>query len=186
MTSALIVVDVQNDFCEGGSLAVNGGKDLARRLGEYISTTAREDYGYVLATQDWHLPHGDNGGHFGLPPDFVETWPAHCVSDTPGAGLADGSLYLADEIFKKGQGRPAYSGFQGFNQDNLLLGSWLRNRGVTKVHVCGIAGDYCVKATAEDAIREGFKQVRILPDLVVSIGGGDTTREIAGAVKVGS
>lgn len=190
--SALIVVDVQYDFCEGGALPVEGGKALAQRLGALMAPYAENDaeirsqYDLVVTTQDWHNIDSDNEGHFGSPPDFKDTWPVHCIANSRGAGLANSGLTYADEKFFKGQGRPAYSGFEGFNIDNLLLGSWLRNRGVSKVDVCGLAGDYCVQATAKDAIAEGFKVVRILPEFTRSIGGDDVTKEIAESVRTGS
>ena len=158
---ALIIVDVQNDFCEGGSLAVEGGADVARGID--AGTTA--GYDVVVATQDFHV---DPGSHF-------EDWPEHCVADTPGAELhpsLDRSPIQA--VFRKGRDRAAYSGFEGTTEDGTGLADWLHDRGVEAVDVVGIATDHCVRATALDARIEGF-DTRVLLDLTAGVA-PDTTR----------
>jgi nicotinamidase/pyrazinamidase len=158
MASALIVVDVQNDFCEGGSLAVAGGAQVAERIAALIE--ADHSYDHVVATRDHHI---DPGDHFADQPDFVDSWPAHCVAHTAGAqhhpSLA-GAPFAA--IFDKGEYAAAYSGFEGTSADDEPLTEWLRSRGVDRVDVCGIATDYCVKATALDAARNGFATTVLL------------------------
>ncbi len=149
---ALVVVDVQNDFCEGGSLAVAGGLSVAARVKELLGT----DHGYdlVVATRDHHI---DPGSHFSDHPDFVDSWPRHCVAGTDGAEL---TAPLApddfDAVFDKGEYAAAYSGFEGRDAAGTGLGDWLREHGVRQVDVCGIATDYCVRATALDAAGEGL------------------------------
>lgn len=189
MTRALIVVDVQNDFCEGGSLAVPGGLRVANLIGDCVRVHKESKSGlfdYFVATKDFHLPHSDNEGHFSDTPDYAGTWPAHCVQGTDGSLFAPGVSEVAeyfDAIFYKGQGEPAYSGFQGGTQPfpevpaTLGLHDWLRNRGVTGLTICGIATDYCVKATALDAIKLGFLDVRIPARLTVAVGGDDAKTE---------
>jgi nicotinamidase/pyrazinamidase len=158
MARALIVVDVQNDFCEGGSLAVTGGGDVARRIAELMR--ADHSYDHIVATRDHHV---DPGDHFAERPDFVDSWPAHCVAHTEGAQhhpSLDRAPFAA--IFDKGEYAAAYSGFEGTSADGAPLADWLRERGVDRVDVCGIATDYCVKATALDAARNGFATTVLL------------------------
>ncbi len=158
MTSVLIVVDVQNDFCEGGSLAVAGGADLAARLHELL--TGDHGYDVVVATRDHHV---DPGAHFSDEPDFVDTWPPHCVAGTPGAEFHPALDFDGfDGVFDKGAFDAAYSGFEG-SFAGQGLADFLRGRGVTEVDVCGIATDHCVRATAEDAASEGFETTVLLP-----------------------
>lgn len=161
MTRALIVVDVQNDFCEGGSLAVAGGAAVAASISDLLSG----DHGYdvVVATRDWHV---DPGGHFAAEPDYVDTWPAHCVAGTPGAQFHPNlSLRGVAAVFSKGRTSAAYSGFEGVDleRDGVTLEAFLRDRAVTEVDVCGIATDHCVAATATDAARLGFDTTVLLP-----------------------
>lgn len=161
---ALLVVDVQNDFCEGGSLAVDGGLSVAARVKELLGT----DHGYdlVVATRDHHV---DPGSHFSEDPDYVDSWPRHCVAGTEGAELA--APLAADDfdaVFDKGEHAAAYSGFEGRDAGGTGLGDWLRGHGVDRVDVCGIATDYCVRATALDAARAGF-EVRVLVDLTAAV-----------------
>ena len=170
MSTALIVVDVQNDFCEGGSLAVEGGAEVAGDVAELIASGT---YATVVATRDHHV---DPGSHFSDTPDFVDSWPPHCVVGTPGedfhAPLTE-DLFAA--IFFKGEYEAAYSGFEGADVDGVGLAAWLRERGVTEVDVCGIATDYCVRATALDAAREGFR-VRVLEGLTAAVSGDNLAR----------
>jgi nicotinamidase/pyrazinamidase len=160
MARALIVVDVQNDFCEGGSLAVAGGADVAFRIGELLHRWHEADpderqYAYVVATRDHHI---DPGDHFSREPDFVHSWPPHCVAGTDGVSFHPNlDPQPFDAIFDKGEYAAAYSGFEGKSHDGgHALADWLREKGVTDVDVCGIATDYCVLATALDARKEGF------------------------------
>lgn len=163
MTKALLVVDVQNDFCEGGSLAVGGGAAVATRIARLLSVPHR--YDHVVATRDHHI---DPGAHFSATPDYVDSWPVHCVAGTPGAELrppvTDGDV---EAIFDKGEYAAAYSGFEGACA-GIGLGDWLAARGVTEVDVVGIATDYCVRATALDAIAAGL-QTRVLLDLTAAV-----------------
>ncbi len=153
MTCALIVVDVQRDFCEGGSLAVAGGAEVARLISDHAQHTDR--YAAVLATRDHHI---DPGEHFAAHPDFVGSWPVHCRVGTPGAEFHDNLRFRAfDAIFDKGEYAAAYSGFEGRAAGGKGLGEWLAERGIDEIEVCGIATDYCVKATALDAARAGLR-----------------------------
>ena len=171
---ALAVVDVENDFCEGGSLAVQGGADVARRIREHIEAHPRR-WVARLATADRH-PVGlaDHFAIDGTDPNYVDTWPAHCVAGTLGAelhpNLVEGTTETAlfDVLVEKGQHSAAYSGFEGTTPDGLALADWLRARAVDGIEVCGIATDHCVRATAADALAEGFA-VRVLTDLCVGI-----------------
>jgi len=156
VTKAVIAVDVQNDFCEGGSLAVAGGAEIARAISARL---AEGGYEYAIATRDHHV---DPGAHFSGDPDFVDTWPAHCVVGTAGVSLhpnLDTSRIQA--VFDKGEYSAAYSGFEGF-ADGVSLPAWLAERGVDCVEIEGIATDHCVRATALDAVRAGLAtQVRL-------------------------
>lgn len=182
VTRALIVVDVQRDFCEGGSLAVAGGNQVARMIADAMAThrSDRTDYyKYMVATKDFHIPEDSNGGHISDNPDYVSTWPAHCIQGTQGASfhpeIAKVGWEAFDGVFYKGQGRPDYSGFQGtmpgrFEDVHLL--DWLYDKAVTTVDIVGIATEHCVRATALDAIQGGFN-VRIPKQLTVAVGGDE-------------
>ncbi|MER6910604.1 isochorismatase family protein [Streptomyces sp. NPDC000594] len=170
MHRALIVVDVQNDFCEGGSLAVAGGAEVAAAVTELIGDSARDTYRHVVATRDCHV---DPGDHFSDTPDYENSWPVHCVAGTEGVGfhpnfapaVASGAI---DAVFDKGAYAAAYSGFEGSNENGHTLAEWLRDHEVTEVDVVGIATDHCVRATALDAVREGFT-TRVLLDLTAGV-----------------
>jgi nicotinamidase/pyrazinamidase len=167
MTKALIVVDVQNDFCEGGSLAVNGGAAVAAAISQHIATSS---YDHVVATRDYHV---DPGSHFSLTPDFIDSWPVHCVAGSPGASFhPELDVSGIEQVFSKGRFAAAYSGFEAEND----LAGWLTDRGVTDVDVVGIATDHCVRATALDAHRNGFR-TRVLVDLTAAVAA--TTRDAA-------
>ncbi len=163
MKRALIVVDVQNDFCEGGSLAVAGGARVAANVADLIASGA---YPTVVATRDHHV---DPGSHFSDTPDFVDSWPRHCVVGTPGAEMHEPlTAPMFAETFFKGEYEAAYSGFEGSSEAGTSLAEWLRSAGVDTVDVCGIATDHCVRATALDAAREGFT-VRVLVGLTAAV-----------------
>jgi nicotinamidase/pyrazinamidase len=157
VANALIVVDVQNDFCEGGSLPVTGGSAVAAKISAHIG---RGGYDYVVATRDYHI---DPGAHFSATPDFVTSWPVHCVTGTPGASFHP-ELDVAgiEAVFAKGAHAAAYSGFEGAAPDGRLLAEWLRAHGVSTVDVVGIATDHCVRATALDAARSGLATTVLL------------------------
>ena len=171
MVRGLLVVDVQNDFCEGGALGVAGGTQVAARITNFISAQA-SDYAAIVASKDWHDADNDNGGHFapeGEAPNFVTTWPVHCVAGTTGAEYHP-ELTLPDHTLhvKKGQGVPSYSMFEGRSDDGQSVEEILRSVGVTEVDVVGIATDHCVRASALDARGAGF-QVRVLNDLIAAV-----------------
>jgi nicotinamidase/pyrazinamidase len=165
MGRALVIVDVQNDFCEGGSLAVAGGAAVAKGVSTYLREH-RIDYSVVIATRDWHI---DPGAHFAAQPDYVNTWPAHCVADTAGAAFhpgLDSSVEFAkqiDVIVSKGNYTAAYSGFEGVTDGGESLTDYLRARGITHLDVVGIATDHCNRATALDGRKAGFGVRLLLP-----------------------
>ena len=169
----LIVVDVQNDFCEGGSLAVVGGAAVARAVSQRIRTTA---YDHVVATRDHHV---DPGSHFSVTPDFRDSWPAHCRVGTPGASFhPDLDVAGIEAVFDKGAHRAAYSGFEGAEPGGSSLRAWLDARGVTAVDVVGIATDHCVRATALDAAAAGYPTT-VLLDLCAGVTAETTAQAIA-------
>lgn len=177
--TALVVVDVQKDFCEGGSLAVEGGNEVARRISDHLHIYSSV-YDYVVFTKDWHeAPPSTNGGHFGDPPDFVDTWPVHCVQDSKGAEFHPAIAPHAgeDNVFYKGAGRPDYTGFQGWNVDERQLDDYLLDNKVGNLYVVGLAGDYCVRQTALSAIEFGYKTL-ILPSMVASVNGLHATERV--------
>ncbi|KGH48189.1 MULTISPECIES: isochorismatase family protein [Modestobacter] len=162
MTRALVIVDVQNDFCEGGSLAVDGGTAVARAISAHAAAT---DYAHVVATRDHHV---DPGGHFAEQPDYLETWPAHCVVGTSGVELhSDLDRRPIEAVFDKGEYEAAYSGFEG-SFDGQPLADWLRAHGVDAIDVVGIATDHCVRATALDGVGAGFA-TRVLLHLTAGV-----------------
>ncbi|GAA4886546.1 isochorismatase family protein [Actinomycetospora straminea] len=153
MTTALIVVDVQLDFCEGGSMGVDGGAAVADAISRFLGTSAGE-YAHVVASRDYHE---DPGDHFSSTPDFVDSWPPHCRLGHPGAAFhPDLDVHRLEEVFTKGRFEAAYSAFEGRASDGHLLAPWLRDRHVDAVEIVGIATDHCVRATALDAVRAGF------------------------------
>lgn len=186
MPKALIIVDVQNDFCEGGSLPVSGGAELATGISELLDSSfgvEGHDFDYVLATQDWHI---DPGEHFSQTPDFINSWPPHCLAGSKGAQLHPNldTEYL-DAYFQKGKYQAAYSGFEGFlaPEDEVPTGSrenpepdetrpsldeWLQDHDVDSLSIVGLATDYCVRATALDAISAGY-EVTVLSEFCAGI-----------------
>lgn len=168
MSRALLIVDVQNDFTEGGALAVAGGDAVASAISAFLADHAG-DYQVIVASRDWHDSDGDNGGHFAETPDFVGTWPEHCVAGTPGAEYDP--LLVTDAVthhVQKGQGRPAYSMFEGATESGESVGAILTAAGVLNADVVGIATDHCVRASALDAIEHGV-QVRVFTDLIAGV-----------------
>jgi len=176
VSKALIVVDVQNDFCEGGSLPVSGGSAVAAAVTRLLrSSDDRGGFRHVVATRDWHT---DPGSHFAAEPDFVSSWPVHCVAGTKGAEFhPEFDHHSVDEVFSKGAFAAAYSGFEAVDGSDTLLGDWLSTRGVDAVDVVGIATDYCVKATALDAAKAGFR-TRVLTGLTAGVAEATTARAV--------
>ncbi|WP_375401433.1 isochorismatase family protein [uncultured Amnibacterium sp.] len=180
MSSALLIVDVQNDFTEGGALGVDGGAAVAAGITELLHARAA-DYDLVVASRDWHDADDDNGGHFATtePPDFVTTWPMHCVAGSDGAAYHPALDTAPIHVhIRKGQGRPAYSAFDGTTDDGEVLADLLRDRGVTTLDVVGIATDYCVRASALDALGAGVA-VRVLTDLVAGVAAASSDAALA-------
>ena len=168
MSRALLIVDVQNDFTEGGALAVAGGDAVASAITAHLAAHAAE-YAVVIASRDWHDAEGDNGGHFSDEPDYVDSWPVHCVAGTDGA--AYDPLLVTDAVTHhvlKGQGVPAYSMFEGRTEEGQTVGGILTAHGVTDADAVGIATDHCVRASVLDAIAHGV-HVRVLTDLIAGV-----------------
>ncbi|CAM3269689.1 nicotinamidase/pyrazinamidase [Arthrobacter ulcerisalmonis] len=203
MSRALIIVDVQNDFCEGGTLPVAGGSDLAGAISEYVDAHQGE-FDHVVATQDWHV---DPGGHFSAEPDFKDSWPPHCVAGTSGAELhADLDTEYIEAYFRKGQFSAAYSGFEGLlapedavptgerqpgsmpgtesqvDLDAVGLDEWLQENDVDDVVIVGLAADYCVRATALDAVQAGYG-VTVVEALTAGI--GDDLSDVFAELELG-
>jgi len=181
---ALIVVDVQRDFCEGGSLAVAGGNEVAGRIAQHLTRYAGE-YKRIVFTKDWHAAWPDrNCGHFSETPDYVNSWPVHCVAGTVGSKMhPDLTRFLRLwPIFTKGYGTPSYSGFEGESVNGITLRTHLNQAGIDEIDVVGIAGDYCVKETALDGIILGLR-VNVLSDMVASVGGQEATEATVDLVQ---
>ncbi len=176
---ALVIVDVQNDFCEGGSLAVAGGGAVAADITDWLDEHA-DRYAFVVATADWHE---DPGSHWAATPDFRDSWPVHCAAGTPGAAFHEAvqpAIDEADAVFRKGRDHAAYSGFEGYavapdGAPGATLGHWLHEHRIEAVDVVGIATDHCVRATALDAVGEGLR-TRVLLDLTAGVA-PDTTAD---------
>lgn len=187
MARALFVIDVQNDFTEGGALGVTGGGATARGITEYLRQHP-DRYDEVIASRDWHDADNDNGGHFATAnaPDFVSTWPVHCVAGTVGAdyhfALNTGAITVH---IRKGQGVPAYSIFEGSTPEGATLRQVMSERGVREVDVVGIATDYCVRASALDAIAAGYR-VRVLTDLVAGVSADSSVSALAELAEAGA
>jgi nicotinamidase/pyrazinamidase len=175
---ALIIVDVQNDFCEGGSLAVDGGAATAAAISRFVAAESG-NYQHIVASRDYHI---DPGRHFSDNPDYAGTWPPHCVAGTPGAEFhPDLDTKRVEAVFSKGAHAAAYSAFEGTDDTGAPLADWLREHSVDSLDVVGIATDYCVRATAIDAAREGFA-TRVLLGLTAGVDPG-TTREAVSAMR---
>jgi nicotinamidase/pyrazinamidase len=178
MGKAIIVVDVQNDFCEGGSLAVAGGTDVARAVSRRL---AERDYDHAVATRDHHI---DPGPHFSDTPDFVDSWPRHCEVGTVGVALhPDLDTTHIEAVFDKGEYAAAYSGFEA-SYDGAALADWLRARDVDTVEIVGIATDHCVRATALDAARLGFATTVRL-DLTAGVAAATVDTALAALAEAG-
>ncbi|MDI3420891.1 isochorismatase family protein [Streptomyces luteolus] len=185
MRRALLVVDVQKDFCEGGSVPVKGGADRAAAIAD-LARRADGQYSYVIATRDHHI---DPGTHFSEHPDFDTSFPVHCVVGTEGGefhpnfvpAVASGAV---DEVVFKGAHSASKSGFEGSTEGGTLLADWLRARDVSELDVVGIATDHCVKATALDGVREGFA-VRVLLDYTAGVAAGTTATAISELRRAG-
>lgn len=195
MGRALVLVDIQQDFCEGGSLAVAGGAAVAARAAERVLADpsshdpGHRDYLAVVATADWHLDPGEHWAREGAP-DFATTWPVHCAAGTPGAEFHPAlrpALEHVDEVFRKGLTEAAYSGFEGVavGDGRTGLAAWLRRRGITDLDVGGIATDHCVRATVLDALGAGFG-VRLLTDTIAGVAPGTTEAALAEMTAAGA
>jgi nicotinamidase/pyrazinamidase len=176
VSRALFIIDVQNDFTEGGALGVDGGAAVAAAISGFLQAHAGE-YAVILASRDWHDADNDNGGHFSAEPDFVDSWPAHCVAGTAGAEYhpALDTTRVTYHV-RKGQGAPAYSIFEGRTEAGSTVHNILDEHGIDAVDVVGIATDHCVRASALDALDHG-QRVRVLTDLVAGV--APTTSEAA-------
>lgn len=171
MNTALIIVDVQHDFCPGGALGTDRGNEVAEKI-----SSLQTEYDTVVATQDWHI---DPGSHFAEDPDFVDSWPVHCVADSYGAQMHE-AIGPAQAYFRKGEYTAAYSGFEG-EANGVLLAEWLREHDIDAVDIVGIATDHCVQATAANALKEGFS-VRVLSEYCSPV---DPDRGDAALTKLG-
>lgn len=185
MSRALLIVDVQNDFTEGGALAVDGGDAVASSVSAFLAARAA-DYEVIIASRDWHDAHGDNGGHFAETPDYVVSWPVHCVAETEGAEYDP--LLATDAVthhVRKGQGKPAYSMFEGQTEAGETVGAILIAAGALSADVVGLATDHCVRATALDAIAHGVR-VRVFTDLVAGVAVEPSEAALAELVHAGA
>lgn len=185
MSKALFIVDVQNDFTEHGALGVTGGDAVAERISRFVADHA-DEYAIVVASRDWHDGENDNGGHFAPEPDFVDTWPVHCVGGTYGAEYDEGfDTARVTHHLKKGQGKPAYSLFEGVSDDGRRATEILAEHGILDIDVVGIATDYCVRASALDAIAAG-RHVRVFTDLVAGVHPESSEKALAEIAHAGA
>lgn len=185
MTRALFIVDVQNDFTEHGALGVAGGDAVAERISRYLAAHA-DEYAVIVASRDWHHGDDDNGGHFSATPDFVDSWPVHCVAGTEGAEYD--AVFDASRVthhLKKGQGRPAYSLFEGVSDDGQTAADILDAHGIRDIDIAGIATDYCVRASALDAVAAG-REVRVFTDLVAGVHPDSSAAALAEIERAGA
>ncbi|CAB4632394.1 unannotated protein [freshwater metagenome] len=178
MPRALLVIDVQNDFCEGGALAVPGGAAVAGKISDFIESF---DYDLVVASRDWHDPDNNNSGHFaesGQEPNFKTTWPKHCVSNTPGANYHPNlRTQKIDVHIFKGQGQNGYSIFDGVTQEKESFEDLLRGHNIDAVDIVGIATDHCVLASAMDSKNHGLS-VRVISSLTAGVSSDSTEAAI--------
>ncbi|UVO14833.1 isochorismatase family protein [Mycobacterium sp. SVM_VP21] len=159
---ALVIVDVQNDFCDGGAIPVTGAATVAQQISRYVdSPDGKARYAHVVATQDWHI---DPGAHFAEDPNYQTSWPPHCVAGSPGAQFhPELSTERIEAVFKKGAYSAGYSGFEGVDDQGTSLAEWLNQHEVGNVDVVGVATEHCVSATAKDAVRKGFSTTVLSP-----------------------
>ncbi len=187
---ALIIVDIQRDFCEGGALPVSGGLEVADHVATYVRSH-RGDYALVVTTRDWHEADNDNGGHFAKPgtePDYRNTWPVHCVQDSTGAEYAPAIAAILDHVdaeILKGQGDPGYSGFSGSTKDGRTLDQILDAADIRRVAVVGLATGFCVTATACDAAKNQGREVTTLLDLCHGVSEPTTVTGVTEMLEAG-
>jgi nicotinamidase/pyrazinamidase len=185
MTKALLVVDVQNDFCEGGSLAVSGGAAVAKKISDYLRSA---DYELVVASRDWHDSDNNNSGHFAdaaADPDYKTSWPIHCVANSEGANYHPNlELDLIQAHVFKGQGAHGYSAFEGTTEAGGTLAELLKLKGISQLDVVGIATDHCVLASALDAKKLGLT-VRVISSLTAGVSAESTERAIDSLIDSG-
>ena len=185
VSRALFIIDVQNDFTEGGSLGVAGGAAVAAGVSALLARHP-ERYDHVFASRDWHDADNDNGGHFAPNPDYVDTWPVHCVAGTRGAAYHPSlDESRIDVHVRKGQGKPAYSIFEGVTDGGETVPEALDRRGITEIDVAGIATDYCVLASAKDALATG-RTVRVLTELVAGVAPDSSLAALAELAAAGA
>lgn len=187
MSKALLIIDVQNDFCEGGALACQGGAAVATGITEYLRAS-KDQYNKVIASRDWHTPNHPNGGHFpmdGSDPDYVKTWPLHCIAETSGAEYHSNlDERLIDIHIKKGQEANGYSIFDGVDETGKNFAEVLTEEGITEVDVVGIATDYCVRASSLDAAKHGLS-VRVISSLTAGVDQKSTEQAIDEMIDAG-
>lgn len=184
---ALLIVDVQNDFCEGGSLAVTGGAAVASNITDHLKNNAG-DYSLIVASRDWHDANSSNDGHFavdGAEPDFVNSWPPHCVAGSTGADYHSNldQNFIGVHV-QKGMGHASYSAFEGITTDGRSFEQVLSDAQVTALDVVGIATDYCVLASALDARKTGI-DVTVLTELCAGISVASTDAALAQLKQAG-
>ena len=187
MTRALIIIDVQNDFTEGGALAVDGGAAVAGAISALLAAHPLS-YEHIFASRDWHDAEGGNNGHFATDaePDFVDTWPVHCVAETAGAEYHPALLLPESAVhIRKGQGQPGYSIFDGIDDSGTKFGELLIAAGVTDVDLVGLATDYCVRASGLDALEHG-QHVRVFTDLVAGVAAESSETALAELAHAGA
>lgn len=187
MARALLVIDVQNDFCEGGALACQGGASVAAKISSFIRENSSR-FELVVASRDWHTPNDSNDGHFpgeGNLPDYISTWPLHCIQGTEGAEYHPNlDTNLIDVHIKKGQSSNGYSIFDGVTEEGESFAEVLKSHSISEVEVVGIATDYCVRASALDSVKQGFK-VRVISSLTAGVSAASTDRAIAEMLDAG-
>ena len=187
MAKAILIIDVQNDFCEGGALACQGGAQVAKKISEYLASNKHE-YDFVIGSRDWHTPNSENGGHFpaqGIDPDFVITWPLHCIAGEEGAEYHPNlDTSLIDVHIKKGQGEHGYSIFEGTTDSGETFLELLEKLNIHTVDVVGIATDYCVRASSLDARKQGL-EVRVITSLTAGVAASSTEAAIDEMVDAG-
>jgi nicotinamidase/pyrazinamidase len=185
VTKALLVVDVQNDFCEGGSLAVAGGSAVAKKISDYLKSA---DYELIVASRDWHDSDNNNSGHFAdleAEPDYKTSWPVHCVANSEGAKYHPNlELDLIQAHVFKGQGAHGYSAFEGITEEGGTLAELLKLKGISQLDVVGIATDHCVLASALDAKKLGLA-VRVISSLTAGVSPESTERAIDSLIDSG-